>query len=216
MARISIINERMSCKPTAKAVGYILSPLRVFLWILLFATFGNAQWHVTGVGGTWTRLQAPDNLNFTDFRSGPSSTTSPVIGFEGGRAIWKVTVDGTFLTTTTGETDTVIGPSRQISQTTTGHAIYLDGGGEWPLLHFRGFGISARGGYGLARVSIPTEVPIDDHQRFWTYGFTGWRNIGSRYLLRIDLRNAHFRREEIPETLGRFNIVALGGFGLKF
>jgi hypothetical protein len=174
-----------------------------------------AEWHVTGTAGTLSRLQA-EVLNLSSFRSGPESITTPVIGFEGGKSIWKVTVDGTFLSTSTGQSETISGPASQFRQTTRGRALLLDGGGEWPIVRIAGFQILARGGYGTSRVHVPTDVPIDDHRQFWNYGLVGIRNVGKRYIVRIDVRNVHFRRQEIPETLGRFNVIATGGFGLRF
>jgi hypothetical protein len=200
-------------------VGYSLSLLCRFILlafvVLTNASIGNAQWHVTGLVGTMTRVQA-DVLNFTSFHSGPESTTTPVLGVEGGRSIWKVTVDGTLLTTSTGESETIIGPAAQFRQTTKGHALLFDGGGEYPLLHISGFQVLARVGYGTARVHVPTEIPIADHRQFWNYGVVGTRNVGKRYIVRIDVRNVHFRREEVPETLGRFNVTASVGFGWRF
>lgn len=175
----------------------------------------SAEWHMTGLLGTLTRLQA-DRLDFLSFRSGPVSTTSPTFAVEGGRSIWKLTVDGTLLSSSTGMTEVFIGPALQTTRTTRGHALLLDGGAEWPISNIGGFRLRARAGYGTARVHVPTEIPIDDHRQFWTYGFVGTREFGRRYLLRLDIRNAHFRREEIPETLGRFNVMALAGFGLRF
>jgi len=189
---------------------------RLILFLLLVAqTFTAAEWHTVGYFGGLGRIKA-DRLSFSSFRSGPVSTLSPVFGIEGGRSIWKVHLDATFLRSTTGETDVIIGPGKTVNQTTKGTSLFFDGGGAWPFWHIAGFETLARVGYGTARVRVPTDVPIQDNRRFWTYGLVATRNIGSHYLLRLDVRNVHFRREEIPQTLGRFNAIALAGFGLRF
>jgi hypothetical protein len=210
-----LIKSPMVYRPKSYACplgGYVL----LTFMFLTIPSLAAAEWNVTGVAGTVTRLQT-NPLNFSFFHLGPESTTTPVIGVEGGRSIWKLRVDGTFLRTTTGETLVVVGPALQSSQTNKGRGLLLDGGAEWPISRVAGFQVLARGGYGTVWVHVPTtDLPIDDHRQFWTYGFVGIRNMGSRYIIRIDVRNAHFRREEIPETLGRFNVFALGGFGLRF
>src|SRR5207249_9088182 len=76
--------------------------------LFMMPAVAAAEWHVTGVAGTFSRVQA-DRLNFSSFHSGPTSTTTPVIGLEGGRSLWKLTIDGTLMRTRTGQT-LVIGP----------------------------------------------------------------------------------------------------------
>jgi len=193
----------------------VLYKTGLFAFLLLTPAVASAQWHVTGVGGTLTRLQTGAE-SFANYRNGPASTTTLAYGFEGGRSIWKVTVDGTFLRTPTGQTIVIIGSSAQASETDQGHGTVVEGGAEWPLLHLSGFQLRVRAGYGRASVQVPTQYPIDDQEHFWTYGFTGTHEIGRRYLLRLDFRNVHFRRLQIPETLGRFNVMALAEFGLRF
>ena len=105
---------------------------------------------------------------------------------------------------------------RSLERTANGHVVMLEVGGGWRLAGFKGFDLAARAGYGTARVRVPTEVVIEADQRFWNYGLTGMRKIGSRYVLRLEIRNVQFRKDFVPQTLGRANIIALGGWGIRF
>jgi hypothetical protein len=188
---------------------------KVIILILLLPEIAAAEWNVVGYGGAWTRIQA-QRLELFGFRSSPASTVTPALGFGGGRTIWKVRVDGSFLYARTGQTDTIIGFTREFTETVNGSTLAAEGGAGWPLLKLKGFQTFARAGYGTARIRVPTEIAIGDNRRFWTYGLAATRPFRSRFLLRIDARNVYFTGEEIPPTLGRHNVVVLGGFGLRF
>src|SRR6185503_8616224 len=98
-----------------------MQALRVIALILFLPWTLAAQSYVAGYGGSFSRLQ-PDEINFTSFRSGPSSTTTPVYGAGGGTRIWKIYVDGNLLVSKTGETNVIIGFTREIEITASGHA----------------------------------------------------------------------------------------------
>jgi len=189
--------------------------LRVIALILFLPWTLTAQSYISGYGGSFSRLK-PEAFDFDTFRSGPTSTTTPVFGAGGGTKIWKILADANLLVSRTGQTNVIIGFSRAIEINASGHALLIDGGAGWPLLRIAGFQTAARGGYGFARVRVPTEIPIEDDRHFWTYGIVASRPLLSRYVLRFDVRNVHFGREETPLTLGRFNVIVLAGFGLKF
>jgi hypothetical protein len=188
---------------------------KIIVLILLLPNIASAEWNVVGYAGAWTRIQA-QRFELFGFRSSPASTVTPALGFGGGRTIWKVRVDGSLLYTRTGETDTIIGFTREFTETVNGSTLTAEGGAGWPLLKLGGFQSFARAGYGVARIRVPTQVAIEDNRRFWTYGLAATRPFGSRFLIRIDARNVHFTGEEIPPTLGRYNVVVFGGFGLRF
>ena len=187
----------------------------IVIGILILPALAGAQTHAVAYGGVLNRIQA-DRLDFGSYKSGTAATATPVVGAGGGRRIWRIRVDGSFLFTRTGETEVFTGPARQIARTATGSSMMWEGGAGWPLVKVLGFQTVARGGYGSARIRIRAELPIEDDRRFWTYGIAGTRPVGKRYILRIDLRNLQFGREETAQTLGRFNAVALAGFGLRW
>jgi hypothetical protein len=134
----------------------------------------------------------------------------------GGTTIWKIGVDGTFMLARTGLTDVFVGPSREIDESTAGSVALADIGATYRLLRIAGFQTEVRGGYGTSRVRIGTLIPIEDDRRYWTYGIAMFRPVASRYILRLDARNIHFKRDEVPQTLGQFNVVVLAGFGMRF
>jgi hypothetical protein len=173
-----------------------------------------AESFVVGYGGLLGRFQS-NQLDFASFHSGPSSMVSPGLGFGAGISIWKTGVDGTVLFARTGQEIRVSGPTRETEQSKAGSARFADIGAAYPLFHIAGFNAAVRGGYGSARVRVATEIPIEDDRQYWNYGVALARRAGSRYTLRVDIRNVHFAREKIPETLGRFNVVVLVGFGLR-
>ena len=189
--------------------------IRIFALILALPIFAEAQSDVVGYGGMLTRVQA-ERFDFETFRGGPASTHTPTIGFGGGTSIWKVRVDGSVLRTQTGETNVFVGPTREVEETTQGSALFAEFGAGWPFLSAAGFRATVRTGIGTVRVRIPTVLPIEHDQKFWTYGFAVSRPIGSRYLIRIDARNVQFPEDEVPQTLGRYNVIIMGGFGLRF
>ncbi len=189
--------------------------IRIAALVLVFPALALAQTHVVGYGGAMWRLQA-SRLDFTSFRSGPISTVSPVLGAGAATSLWKIRVDGAFLWSPTGEKEVFLGPNRSVEQKTQGTALTADAGGGWPLLKVWGFQTIVRGGYGWARVRVPTQIQIEESRHFWNYGVAATKNISSRYLLRIDVRNIHFRREEVPQTLGRSNIATLAGVGFRW
>jgi len=207
----------------APALMYILqsiSPaLKPISIVVLFLALGPkvafAEWHATGFLGGVSRIQA-ESLNLTGFKSGPSSTTTTALGLGGGRSLWKFTVDATFLRSSSGQTTTIVGPSKRFTETANGHAWFFDGGVAWPFRYIAKFRTSVRVGYGTAHVRVPTEIPIQDDRRFWTYGLVAARNVSSRYRLQLEVRSSQFRRGEIPTTLGRFNVAVLTGFGVRF
>jgi hypothetical protein len=188
---------------------------KVIVLILLLPRIASAEWNVIGYAGAWTRVKA-QRFELFGFRSGPASTTTAALGVGGGRTIWKVRVDGSLLLTRTGETDTIIGFTREFTETVNGSALAAEGGAGWPLLKLAGFQSFARAGYGVARIRVPTQVSIEDNQRFWTYGLAATRPFRERFVIRIDARNVQFTGEETPPTLGRYNVVVMGGFGLRF
>jgi hypothetical protein len=189
--------------------------LRIIALILCLPAAAAAQSFIAAYGGTLHRRDT-GSFDFPTFRSGPTSLTSPVGGAGGGTRIWKVDADGSIVFLKTGQTDVIIGPTRQIELSSSGHAVVMEAGGGWPLIKIAGFQTAARAGYGLARVRVPTEIPIEDDRRFWTYGLYATRPFRDHFVLRIDARNIHFHRDEFPQTLGRFNVMVFGGFGLKF
>lgn len=189
--------------------------IRIFALIMVFPLFGEAQTDVVGYGGVVSRVQA-ERFDFETFRGGPASTQTPAFGFGGGTSIWKVRIDGSILRTQTGETNVFVGPVREVEQTAQGSALFAEFGAGWPFLKAAGFRAIARAGIGAVRVRVPMALPIEDDQRFWTYGISVSRPVGSRYLIRIDARNVHFQEENVPQTLGRYNVIVLAGFGLRF
>jgi len=188
---------------------------RVAALILLFTTMASAETHVFGYGAVLGRV-ITNPVNLGPFQSGPISTLSPAIAAGADTSIWKVSVDGLVMLAQTGEKDSFVGPSGSINVVTHGHALTADVGAGWPILSIAGFHTLARAGYGTARVRVPTDVPIQDDRSYWTYGLITSRPVGKRFILRIDVRNLEFRRDQAPQTLGRFNIVVLAGMGLKF
>jgi hypothetical protein len=192
-----------------------MAVLRIVALILWLPAAATAQSYVAGYGGILHRLQT-GSFDFPTFRSGPTSLTSAAGGAGGGTRIWKVDVDASILFLKTGQTNVIIAPTRQIEVSSSGHAVLMEAGGGWPLIRIAGFQTGARAGYGLARVRVPTEIPIEDDRRFWTYGLYASRPFRSHFVLRVDARNVHFHPDEFPLTLGRYNVVVLGGFGLKF
>ena len=188
---------------------------KVVVLILLLPGLASAEWNVVGYAGAWTRVKA-QRFELFGFRSSPASTVTPALGVGGGKTIWKVRVDGSLLHTRTGETNTIIGFAREVTETVNGSTLAVEGGAGWPLLKLAGFQSFARAGYGVSRIRVPTQIAIEDNRRFWTYGIAATRPFRSRFLIGIDARNIHYTGEEIPPTLGRDNIVVLGGFGLRF
>lgn len=187
----------------------------ILIAVMILPSLAGAQTHVVAYAGTLSRIQA-DRLGLSSYKSGPASTTTPMVGAGVGTKLWKIRVDGSFLFTRTGESEVFTGPARQIERTARGSGMMWEAGAGWPLLKIFGFQTVARGGYGSARIRIAADLPIEDDRRFWNYGIVGTRPIGTRYILKIDVRNIHFGRETTAQSLGRFNAVTLAGFGLRW
>ena len=170
---------------------------KVVVLILLLPGIASAEWNVVGYAGAWTRVKA-QRFELFGFRSSPASTVTPALGAGGGKTIWKVRLDGSLLYTRTGETNTIIGFAREVTETVNGSTLAAEGGAGWPLLKLAGFQSFARAGYGVSRIRVPTQIAIEDNRRFWTYGIAATRPFRSRYLIRIDLATFITRAKKFP------------------